>query len=314
MSGPEQSVGAFVLTWNRPEQLGNTLGALLRQTWPPDAIFVVDNGHGDAAARVAREVGNGAIECRRTGENLGPAGGVAFGMRWLCELGFDWILVNDDDDELWRNDIIERLRLLIRDYGDDPELGAVTRTGYRWDWRRGLPIDVLDHELHGAVAVDVTGGNQHPMIRREVVETVGTFQEDLFFGRDDEMFCLRMIRSGWHLLADGDLWADTREAKARQGMPRRGPVYRHFQRPPAWRGYYTTRNYVAEMRRTFSRPDLARREIVRAAARSAAAWLRGPRYGMAVTRLQSRAVLDGYRGRLGRTVEPVPKTYERAEP
>jgi glycosyltransferase involved in cell wall biosynthesis len=306
MSGRDPSVGAFVVTWNRPGRLRDTLDALLRQTWPPDAIFVVDNGDGDAARRVAEEVGNGQIGYQSTGDNLGPAGGVAFGMRWLADLGFDWILVNDDDNPPWRDDILERLRLLIRRHGDDPELGAVARSGLRWDWRRGRPINVPDSQLHGDVALDVTGTGLQFVVRREVIEKVGTSREDLFFGREDELFCLRMVRSGWNLLADGELWAETRDEKARKFGPPR-TFRRHLEQSPAWRGYYATRNYIAEMRRTFGRPDLARREIWRAGARSAAAWLSGPRYGMEVTRLQVRAVIDGYRGRLGRTVQPVPK-------
>ena len=312
MSGRDPSVGAFVVTWNRPEELRRTLEALERQTWPPDAIFVVDNGDDDAAAQVAREVGHGEIACRRTGDNLGPAGGVAFGMRWLADLGFDWILVNDDDNPPWRGDILERLRLLIRRHGDDPELGAVARSGLRWDWRRGRAINVPDGELHGDVAFDVTGTGLQFVVRRDVIEKVGTYHEDLFFSREDELFCLRMVRSGWSLLADGELWAESRDAKARQFGPS-GTLRRHLGQSPAWIGYYATRNYIAEMRRTFGRPDLARRETWRAGARSAAAWLRGLRYGMEVTRLQTRAVFDGYRGRLGRTVEPVPKSRDTGQ-
>jgi glycosyltransferase involved in cell wall biosynthesis len=307
MSSRDPSVGAFVVTWNRPEQLRHTLEVLLRQTWPPDAIFIVDNGDDDAASKVAREVGEGHIMCRRTGMNLGETGGVALGMRWLTELGFDWILVSDDDDPPWREDIIERLRLLIRRHDDDPKLGAVARSGARWDWGRGRPVEIADRELHGDVECEITGTGQQLVVRREVIETVGTFREDLFFNRADETFCLRMVGSGWKLLVDGELLAQTRASKLRQGQSRSGSIRRHLGRTPAWRGYYATRNYIVEMRRAFQRPDLARREALRAAARAAAAWLHGPRYGVEVARLQSRAVLDGYRGRLGRTVEPVRK-------
>src|SRR5262249_13325729 len=105
VSGSDPSGGAFVVTWNRPEPLRRSLETLLRQTWPPDAIFVLDNGEGDDALRVTQDVGGGRIPYRRTGDNLGPAGGIALGMRWLVELGFEWILVNDDDNWLWRDDI-----------------------------------------------------------------------------------------------------------------------------------------------------------------------------------------------------------------
>jgi hypothetical protein len=74
-----------------------------------------------------------------------------------------------------------------------------------------------------------------------------------------------------------------------------------------WRQYYSTRNYIFAMRRTFDRPRLARREAVKAVARTCSSWCRGPRYGFAFTRLQLRGVFDGYRGRMGRTVLPMAK-------
>jgi hypothetical protein len=46
------------------------------------------NGDGDAASNVTHDIGS-QIWYRRTGENLGPAGGMACGMRWLTELGFE---------------------------------------------------------------------------------------------------------------------------------------------------------------------------------------------------------------------------------
>jgi GT2 family glycosyltransferase len=304
-------VGAFVVTWNRPEPLRRSLETLLRQTWPPDAIFVIDNGDGDAALRVTQDVGEGRIPYRRTGDNLGPAGGIAFGMRWLVELGFEWILVNDDDNCLWRDDILARLRTLIRRHRDDANVGAVARSGFRWDRRSGRMVVVSDRELHGEVAVEVTCGDLHPIFRREVIETIGPFHEDLFFGRDDEMYCLKMLRCGWSIVVDGDLWAEANVVKAQRGFTTQGPMRRHLNRPDAWTAYYSTRNYIAEMRRTLGRPDLARREVVRAAARAAVAWLGGPRRGAQATRLQARAVLDGYRNRLGRTIDPVPKARDQ---
>jgi glycosyltransferase involved in cell wall biosynthesis len=300
----DPTVGAFVVTWNRADELRETIQILQHQTWPPDAIFVVDNGDGESARHVAEEVG---VEYRHTGGNLGPAGGVAFGMRWLAALGFDWIHIGDDDDPMRSNDDLKCLRLLIRRHADDPTVGAVALSGFQWDWRRGRPARIPSTQLHGDVVVHTTVANQHPIVRREVVEAVGTFHDDLFFGIDDVTFFLRMSARGWRVLVDGDRWIDRLREQARPDVRPPGRVRRHRQRASNWREYYDTRNYIAEMRRTFRRPDLARWEAARVLGRCAAAWAGGPRYGAAVTRLQLRAVADGYRGRLGMTVPPVPK-------
>jgi GT2 family glycosyltransferase len=42
-------VGAFVMTFNRPEGLERSLAYLLGQSRRPDEIWVIDNGSGTAA-------------------------------------------------------------------------------------------------------------------------------------------------------------------------------------------------------------------------------------------------------------------------
>jgi hypothetical protein len=61
------------------------------------------------------------------------------------------------------------------------------------------------------------------------------------------------------------------------------------------------------MRRTFGEPRLARRMAAKSVAQSLLAFGRGPRYGSRYTAMQLRGIVDGYRGRLGRTVSPVAK-------
>jgi hypothetical protein len=74
-----------------------------------------------------------------------------------------------------------------------------------------------------------------------------------------------------------------------------------------WRQYYSTRNYIHFMRSEFNNNRLARREARNAILRILKSWTQGPRYGLAFTTLQLRAVLDGYQARMGLTVPPVHK-------
>jgi hypothetical protein len=75
-------------------------------------------------------------------------------------------------------------------------------------------------------------------------------------------------------------------------------------RTSLWRRYYTTRNYIFLMRRTFDRPDLARREVVRALGRCATSISGGPAYAVHFTRHQLRGVRDGLAERMGATIAP----------
>jgi rhamnopyranosyl-N-acetylglucosaminyl-diphospho-decaprenol beta-1,3/1,4-galactofuranosyltransferase len=298
------TLGSFILTYNRPTALEGSIRVVLGQTQPPDHLLVVDNGSGNAAREVVESF-DGAVSYVSTGANLGSAGGVAFGMRRLFEEGFDWIHSVDDDNPPLTDDTLERMRALMGRIGDD--VGAVGASGTRWDWRRGQHIRLEDNELQGDLDVDTIGGNQHLIVRRDIIESVGTPEPEFFFGFYDPLYCLRLRQAGFRIVISGDLARDYRRLAGRMNL---APTRRVRPQDPLhaiWRRYYVTRNYIYRMRNTFNRPDLARREVGRAIGRSATSWLSGPRYGARYTSLQFRGVLDGYRSRLGRRVEPTPK-------
>ncbi len=300
------TLAAFVLTFNRPRALATALQALLEQSEPPERVLVVDNGTGPDAADVVRAAGDRRVTYESTGVNLGSAGGVAYGLRRLFDQGFDWLYCVDDDTPPLTTDTLERLRQLIARHSGE-KLGAVASAGSWWDWNRGEHTRIPDEELVGDVSVDTIGGGSQLIVWRGVVEDIGTPLADLFFGFWDPLYCLRMQQAGYVLMVPGELHLEYRRLADRlQLEPRRAlrpidPVH------AVWRRYYVSRNYIYRMRETFHRPDLARREAGKALARSVLSWSNGPRYGYRYSSLQVRGVIDGYRGRLGRTVLPVAK-------
>ena len=109
------------------------------------------------------------------------------------------------------------------------------------------------------------------------------------------------------MVIEGDLMLEQRRCTGRLGIVQRQNVIPHRPVSSIWRNYYTTRSYIHMMQHTFNRPDLARREALKALGRTLAAWGKGLRYGSTFARYQVRGVWDGYRGRLGLRVKPVIK-------
>jgi len=305
-------LGAFVTTHQRPSELMRTLQILESQTRRPDHMLVVDN----APSRDAQHVVNGFspewISYHAMGENLGPAGAAAYALERLSREGYDWIYCGDDDDPPQSSDTIERLMHLALSTGDTT--GAVGAVGARWDWKKGEMERIPDGALQGVVGVDMIGGGQHFILRSEVVRTVGVPDGRFFFGLDDLEYCLRIRRAGYRLLVDGAMMLEQRARNGRLNFVRRRSPYPRHSFDTIWRQYYSTRNYIFAMTRTLQHPELARREFGKALARSSCSWRRGPAFGLAFTRLQLRGVIDGYLGRMGRTILPAAKRTHPAPP
>jgi rhamnopyranosyl-N-acetylglucosaminyl-diphospho-decaprenol beta-1,3/1,4-galactofuranosyltransferase len=303
--GPPRLHGVLV-TFRRPQALTATLGRLEAQSRRLDRLVVVDNAPSPAGRDAVDAHPRAASETRYVAapENLGPAGGIALGMRALLEDGGDrdWAVLLDDDDPPEEDDGLARLEGFGQAMLEaDPRTGGVGLTGARFDWRRGRPVRMADRDLAGPVPVDYVGGNQLPTYRVEVVRAVGPFRDELFFGFDDLEFGLRLRRAGYSLYVDGDRWRERRAARGRMGLES-GPSLQLAEL--SWRRYYSLRNVVWILR-SHGRSGAALRVAGQAGLGKPLLHLaRAPRPALAHLRLNARACLDGWRGRMGRTLEP----------
>jgi hypothetical protein len=187
------------------------------------------------------------------------------------------------------------------------DTGAVGVVGAMWDWSAGETRRLPDEALSGVISVDMIGGGQQFILRKEIVAKVGLPDSRFFFGLDDLEYCLRIRTAGYRLLVNGDVMRECRAKWGRLQRRRGRALLPRHSHDSIWRQYYSTRNYIFAMNRTFGHPELARRELFKAIARTCCSWGRGPRYGFAFTKLQLRGVVDGYLGHMGRTVIPTPK-------
>lgn len=209
---------AVVVTYHRPEHLRRTVAALQRQTSPPVAVVVVDNG-GDAGELPS------AVLVSAPG-NLGFGGGLSLGCRHLPE-GLDFVLFADDDSE-GAPDLVERLIAVAASH---PEAGGFVASGGRLHW--GIPRHgtVSKRNMDGTAEVDF-GLIDHGLFRTRAVRDAGPPDGDLFMGFEDVDFTDRIRRAGWSLLLID------------------GPVDRmHVGSVNQWRLYYQVRNFALAARK-----------------------------------------------------------------
>jgi glycosyltransferase involved in cell wall biosynthesis len=309
------AVHGVLVTYRRPEALPETLRRVTGQTRPPDTLVVVDNDP-DASARASVEA-TGRTGCATAvsyvaaGANLGPAGGIALGMRQVLAgaADDDWILVLDDDDPPPSLDLVADLvRFGDGLRADRPDLGGVGTCGARFQPARARSVRVPDDELAGAVPADWMGSGQFPLYSVRAVRTVGVFDEALFFGFDDLEFGLRLSAAGFPIYAHGELWRTSRAALGRldfDASPSRDLG------EPTWRRYYSLRNLVYILRKQ-GHDRAAARLVARSAGKVLYNLPRQPRLAARHLALNARAVTDAYRGRMGLTVPPSPTDQEPA--
>jgi glycosyltransferase involved in cell wall biosynthesis len=306
----------ILVTFRRPRELDLMLQRLADSERPVDRLVVVDNSPtADAEQLVERYRGRGrAAEYLAAPENLGPAGAVALAMVRLLEgaTDDDWIVLFDDGDPPGTEELAEMHQFAQRMRTEDPRLGAVGGVGATFDWRRGRVVRVPDDRLDGPVPIDYIGSGQLPLYRVRAVRAVGVFKPELFFGFEELEYGLRLRSAGWSLYVDGDRWRAGRRMLGRLDAARR-PSARLAE--PSWRDYYGLRNLIVILR-AGDRDGAAMRVILLTGlAKPLANAARHPGRSLRRLRLNLRSCRDGWRGRLGRTVEPdmPPSPREPAE-
>jgi glycosyltransferase involved in cell wall biosynthesis len=293
-----------LVTYRRSRELEVMLARLASQERPLDLLVLVDNSptpEQEAAALGYGERGH-AVRYLPAPENLGPAGGIALGMRAVLELAGDddWIVALDDDDPpVTPATLGDLLGLGERMVASDPTTAAVGLGGATFDRRRAVLVPIPDDQP-GPVAVDCIGGNRWPLYRVRAVRAVGPFATPLFFGFDDLEYGLRLRDAGYTMYARRP---PEGERPPGYDLPRGGRPTASLPQP-TWRRYYGLRNLIWILRASGNGRAALRLIVLSGLAKPLAHLAVRPRAALAVLRLNARACRDGWSGVLGRTVEP----------
>ena len=308
-AGEHFAIHGILVTYRRPQQLVASLTAVASQTRPFDRFVVVDNSPSPDGERAVRDLVPDAEYVAAT-ENLGPAGGIAVGMRSiLAHAGDnDWVMTLDDDDPLPEPGTVAMLAdFAAESRASNPATGGVGLQGTRFDQRVGRILRVPDRDLHGAVPVDCIAGNLCPLYAVRALRSVGTPRAELFFGLEELEFGLRLGRAGYSLYAHGPSWYEGRVRGGRLGV-RIAPTRSLSE--PTWRRYYSLRNLVWILR-AIGRPRSALRvTAIAGVAKPLANLPVQPRAAYCHLRLNLAACRDGWMNRMGRTVEPAGSASE----
>jgi N-acetylglucosaminyl-diphospho-decaprenol L-rhamnosyltransferase len=295
-----EELGVAVLAYGGGGEVRALIDSLAAEGVAAAAIVVVHNSAepGEAAPSAAA-----GIEVIQTGANPGYAGGMNVGVGRLLERGVDQLLILTHDARL-RPGALATLRAaaaaqprfgilgpaLVLTGTETPfSFGGITGSDGANAHRKELPPDGEE----GVFACDwVDGGTM--LVRRQVFERVGVFDERFWGYVEEADLCLRARRAGFEV---GLVAA----AKADQDPG-------HGKRVGAW-AYLTTRNGIEYARQAAGARGLATitlrslwlvaLNLVRAALRAARLRPGDPAEPWALAVGTWRGMVDRYRGRWG---------------
>lgn len=205
----------MVVNWNGGDANLACLAALDAQTRRPERVVFVDNASDDGSLELVRNA-HPDLEIVAHDRNLGYAIGNNAGIRRALDEGADAVLVLNNDVVL-DADVLARLEEALE---RDPAIGIVgPRVVYDHDpsqlwavggmltWRENLTTLVGQGQPDGPEwererAVDYVPGCAL-LVRREVLEALGGFDEGYFAYTEDVDFGLSAAERGWRSVVVG---------------------------------------------------------------------------------------------------------------
>ena len=196
-------VAIVVLNWNGWRDTLACIASLKKLSYPNVELIVVDNGSSDGSQNQI-EAHVPGLKVLQTGSNLGFGGGCNAGIRQALAQGADYVWLINSDATVSACALTEMVRLA----DGQALLGAVGSVVYEVDepdriqlWGGGqvnLWTGVSRHQVSPGQLDFVSGASI--LLRREAVEQVGLFEDQIFFMYwEDSDFGFRLRQAGWRL-------------------------------------------------------------------------------------------------------------------
>ncbi|MBB6327824.1 GT2 family glycosyltransferase [Algoriphagus iocasae] len=289
--------GGFIITYNRPEILRDTISKIFAQTYPPEVLWVIDNSESLATDYAIASLQDSRIRYYRMGYNAGPAGAAAKGLEICGKEGLDWIYWGDDNDPPFRVDCFERLLDRI---DVNPFVGVIGAMGQFFDRKKGVVKRIQTRllEKKETIEVDYVAGGKCMLINGSVARDGICPNPDLFFGFEELDFCLKVCRKGYIILVDCKLFLEERTNHKRLNFER--PNYQ--KKENLSREYYSLRNllYISD---NLTLNSMKNKLVLKWLAKSIYGFRYGFRYGFSNFKFIMLAFYHYLKGIKGKTID-----------
>ena len=197
------NISTIIVTFNRKKLLIKCLEAVLRQSYLPNTIYIIDNASTDGTEELLKEKGlhhglinSVAIHYERLPQNSGGAGGFHAGMKLAHEDGCDavWMM---DDDGLPDKDCLKNLLPHLEHH----------------DYLSPMVIDIQDEKMmafEGCSVAEfikrekdgVVKGCANPfngiLYSKKLIDTIGYPKKEMFIWGDEINYDIRARAAGFY--------------------------------------------------------------------------------------------------------------------
>lgn len=229
-AGTDPLVSVVIPTHQRPALTVAAVKSALAQTWPTIEVIVVDDASADDTPDRVRAICDPRLRVIEQPENRGVAAARNAGL----SAARGELIAFLDSDDLWRPDKLARQVLALSGRPANVgicQCGSETRTG---DNGTSVHRPGAEGRLFGALLLRnvLHGGGSTVMIRREVIDTIGGFDEELpaaedweFFQRASRLFDVISVPEPLAVIRD-DAPGPRRSLRFRANMAAREAIFR----------------------------------------------------------------------------------------
>ena len=226
-------VAAIIVSYNPDSNLFDSINLLLNQV---EKVIIVDNGSKEKYVKYIKSINEDKIEVILNKENLGIATALNIGVRKALENGYEWILTMDQDSKA-SPDMVKKMFNVYNSINREERKDILSIFPNFVDERIQSIEENSNMNSYEYVDADITSGN---LLRKEVFEKVGFFDDSLFIDLVDTDFCMRLNEKGIKMIKirDAVLYHSLGESKTIKGILGSFNTSNHS----ALRRYYMTRN------------------------------------------------------------------------
>jgi len=230
-------VSAYIPCYNNGTNIKSAIASLMRQSRPPDEVFVVDDGSTDNSVSLAQAAGAAVIRLER---NSGRGAVRALAMQ---NAKYDLVLCVDASKEL-SPDFLERALPWFEDSSVAAVWGTSEKAGNklpeRWMIRHMLPICQLKNVVHRTF-LSTAGA----VLRKSSVIQVGNFKPSFRY-REDLDLSDRLLAADFDVVYDPALKVKLLSAESI------GTVLERDWRWHCWPGQIDLKTYWIHLKRSIS--------------------------------------------------------------